>query len=168
MHTPVAHAPGSPAVMKSRRRTRTPGAPSRGNVSRPDADGILRTAALLQAHWIRIEAILECESVPVVPAREGGKVAFWLFKEEPANYSYADLERDGSAVWGGVTNALARQHLRTVAVGDRVFYYHTGKEKAVVGGCTSWPAQGRTRRPTTPRASPWRSSRCGPCPGPCP
>ena len=60
-------------------------------------------------------------------------MAFWLFKEEPANYSYADLERDGSAVWGGVTNALARQHLRTVAVGDRVFYYHTGKEKAVVG-----------------------------------
>ena len=64
---------------------------------------------------------------------KGGKVALWLFKEEPANYSYADLERDGSAVWGGVTNALARQNLRKVAVGDRVFFYSTGKEKAVVG-----------------------------------
>ena len=60
-------------------------------------------------------------------------MALWLFKEEPANYSYADLERDGSAVWGGVTNALARQNLRKVAVGDRVFFYSTGKEKAVVG-----------------------------------
>ena len=60
-------------------------------------------------------------------------MALWLFKEEPTNYSYADLERDGSAVWSGVTNALARQNLRKVAVGDRVFFYHTGKEKAVVG-----------------------------------
>jgi len=56
-----------------------------------------------------------------------------LFKEEPTEFCYADLERDGSAVWSGVTNALARQHLRKVAVGDRVFFYHTGKEKAVVG-----------------------------------
>ena len=56
-----------------------------------------------------------------------------MFKEEPSEYGYADLERDGSAVWAGVTNALARQHLRKVAVGDRVFFYHTGKEKAVVG-----------------------------------
>ena len=60
-------------------------------------------------------------------------MALWLFKEEPTNFGYADLERDGSAVWSGVKNALARQHLRKVAVGDRVFFYHTGKEKAVVG-----------------------------------
>ena len=59
-------------------------------------------------------------------------MALWLFKEEPTNFSYADLERDGSAVWSGVTNALARQHLRKVAVGDRVFFYHTGAIKAVV------------------------------------
>ena len=64
---------------------------------------------------------------------EGGKVALWLFKEEPTSYRYADLERDGSAVWGGVTNALARQNLRKIAVGDRVFFYATGKEKAIVG-----------------------------------
>jgi predicted RNA-binding protein with PUA-like domain len=57
----------------------------------------------------------------------------WLFKEEPTHYSYADLERDGSTVWDGVDNNLARKHLRNVKVGDRVLYYHTGKEKAVVG-----------------------------------
>ena len=60
-------------------------------------------------------------------------MALWLFKEEPTEYAYADLERDGSAVWSGVTNALARQNLRKITVGDRVFFYHTGKEKAVVG-----------------------------------
>ncbi len=60
-------------------------------------------------------------------------MARWLFKEEPSHYSFADLERDGTAVWDGVANALALQHLRKVQPGDRVFYYHTGKEKAVVG-----------------------------------
>jgi len=57
----------------------------------------------------------------------------WLFKEEPAHYSFADLEGDGSAFWDGVENALAQKHLRSVRPGDRVFFYHTGKEKAVVG-----------------------------------
>lgn len=60
-------------------------------------------------------------------------MANWLFKEEPDHYSFADLVRDGRATWDGVSNALARKHLRTVRPGDRVFYYHTGKEKAVVG-----------------------------------
>ncbi len=57
----------------------------------------------------------------------------WLFKQEPNCYSYADLERDGGTLWDGVGNALARQHLRNVKVGDRVLYYHTGTEKAIVG-----------------------------------
>jgi len=60
-------------------------------------------------------------------------MAKWLFKEEPSHYSFADLERDGTAVWEGVANALALQHLRKVQSGDRVLFYHTGKEKAVVG-----------------------------------
>jgi predicted RNA-binding protein with PUA-like domain len=59
--------------------------------------------------------------------------AGWLFKEEPDHYSFADLEKDGATFWEGVTNNLARQNLRKVRKGDRVLYYHTGKEKAVVG-----------------------------------
>jgi predicted RNA-binding protein with PUA-like domain len=59
--------------------------------------------------------------------------AGWLFKEEPEHYSFADLEKDGTTFWEGVTNNLARQNLRKVRKGDRVLYYHTGKEKAVVG-----------------------------------
>jgi predicted RNA-binding protein with PUA-like domain len=60
-------------------------------------------------------------------------MAFWLFKEEPDHYNLTDLKRDGRTVWDGVTNSLALKHLRRVRPGDRVLYYHTGKEKAVVG-----------------------------------
>jgi predicted RNA-binding protein with PUA-like domain len=57
----------------------------------------------------------------------------WLFKEEPTHYSYDDLVRDGTTSWTGVRNPLAQKHLRSVAKGDRIFFYHTGNEKAVVG-----------------------------------
>lgn len=60
-------------------------------------------------------------------------MAYWLFKQEPDEFSYADLEAAGSAIWDGVSNPLAQKHLRAVAVGDQVFFYHTGHEKAVVG-----------------------------------
>jgi predicted RNA-binding protein with PUA-like domain len=60
-------------------------------------------------------------------------MARWLFKEEPSEYSFADLLRDGETTWEGVSNALALKHLRSVRPGDEVLYYHTGKEKAVVG-----------------------------------
>src|SRR5438105_1133035 len=59
-------------------------------------------------------------------------MAFWLFKEEPAHYSLADVQRDRHTLWDGVTNNLARQNLRKVRPGDRIWLYHTGKEKAVV------------------------------------
>ncbi len=57
----------------------------------------------------------------------------WLFKEEPTHYNYDDLVRDGKTSWSGVRNPLAQKHLRSVKKGDRIFYYHTGNEKAVVG-----------------------------------
>ncbi|HEY0873316.1 MAG TPA: EVE domain-containing protein [Vicinamibacterales bacterium] len=60
-------------------------------------------------------------------------MANWLFKEEPTHYNYDDLVRDGKTSWTGVRNPLAQKHLRAVRKGDRIFYYHTGKEKAVVG-----------------------------------
>src|SRR5438034_11261776 len=60
-------------------------------------------------------------------------MAMWLCKQEPSCYSFDDLLRDGSTIWDGVSNALARKHLRQMKPGDRVFYYHTGKEKAIVG-----------------------------------
>jgi predicted RNA-binding protein with PUA-like domain len=56
----------------------------------------------------------------------------WLFKEEPTHYAYDDLVRDGRTSWTGVKNPLAQKHLRSVKKGDRIFYYHTGDQKAVV------------------------------------
>jgi predicted RNA-binding protein with PUA-like domain len=60
-------------------------------------------------------------------------MAQWLVKEEPEHYGYGQLERDRRTVWSGVRNPLAQKHLRSIRRGDRIFYYHTGKEKAVVG-----------------------------------
>ena len=57
----------------------------------------------------------------------------WLLKTEPSAYGYADLEREGRAVWDGVKNPVALKNLRAMAVGDLAFVYHTGDEKAVVG-----------------------------------
>src|SRR6187401_1551167 len=59
-------------------------------------------------------------------------MAQWLLKEEPEHYGYDQLERDRKTVWAGVRNPLAQKHLRSIRKGDRIFYYHTGKEKAVV------------------------------------
>jgi predicted RNA-binding protein with PUA-like domain len=59
-------------------------------------------------------------------------MAQWLVKEEPEHYAYDQLERDRKTVWAGVRNPLAQKHLRSIRKGDRIFYYHTGKQKAVV------------------------------------
>lgn len=57
----------------------------------------------------------------------------WLFKEEPTHYSFHQLQSEGRTVWDGVSNALALKHLREIRQEDRVFFYHTGKEKMIVG-----------------------------------
>jgi predicted RNA-binding protein with PUA-like domain len=57
----------------------------------------------------------------------------WLVKEEPKSYSFDTFMKDGGTRWSGVRNPLAQRHLREMRKGDRVLYYHTGAEKAVVG-----------------------------------
>jgi predicted RNA-binding protein with PUA-like domain len=57
----------------------------------------------------------------------------WLFKEEPTHYGFDALVKDKRTVWSGVKNPLAQKHLHAVKRGDRIFYYHTGDEKSVVG-----------------------------------
>jgi predicted RNA-binding protein with PUA-like domain len=57
----------------------------------------------------------------------------WLVKEEPEHYSFDQFVADRSTVWSGVKNPLAQKHLRSMKEGESVFYYHTGKEKAIVG-----------------------------------
>lgn len=57
----------------------------------------------------------------------------WLVKQEPEDYSWDDLVRDGSTQWTGVRNFQARNNLRQMRIGDNVLFYHSGKEKSVVG-----------------------------------
>ena len=57
----------------------------------------------------------------------------WLVKEEPANYPFSQFVKDGTTVWSGVRNPVAQKNLRAMKPGDKVFYYHTGNEKSVVG-----------------------------------
>jgi predicted RNA-binding protein with PUA-like domain len=60
----------------------------------------------------------------------------WLVKEEPENYSYTQFVSEGRTVWAGVKNPVAQRNLRTMKKGEKVFFYHTGKEKAIVGTAT--------------------------------
>jgi predicted RNA-binding protein with PUA-like domain len=60
-------------------------------------------------------------------------MAYWLAKTEPESFSYADLERLGQDRWNGVKNFAALKHMKNMELGDLVFIYHTGKEKAIVG-----------------------------------
>ena len=61
------------------------------------------------------------------------KTSHWMVKQEPETYSWDDFVRDGRTDWTGVRNYQARNNLRVMKTGDRVLFYHSGKDKAVVG-----------------------------------
>lgn len=58
---------------------------------------------------------------------------YWLVKQEPESYSFATFQKEGKTDWTGVRNFTARNNLKEMKVGDKVFYYHSGDERAVVG-----------------------------------
>lgn len=62
-------------------------------------------------------------------------MAYWLVKSEPFVYSYDELERTGRAVWDGVRNYAARNHLRAMQLDDLVLFYHSREGLQVVGLC---------------------------------
>jgi predicted RNA-binding protein with PUA-like domain len=57
----------------------------------------------------------------------------YLLKTEPSTYSFADLQRDKSTIWDGVSNPVALKNMRAMKAGDRLVIYHTGDEKSAVG-----------------------------------
>ena len=57
----------------------------------------------------------------------------YLLKTEPTVYSFANLERDKTTTWDGVTNPTAVKHLREMKPGESLVIYHTGDEKSAVG-----------------------------------
>jgi predicted RNA-binding protein with PUA-like domain len=60
----------------------------------------------------------------------------YLLKTEPTVYSFADLQREGTTIWDGVTNPVALKNLRGMKTGDQLIIYHTGDEKSAVGSAT--------------------------------
>lgn len=58
---------------------------------------------------------------------------FWLVKQEPSAYSWADFVKDGKTAWTGVRNYTARNNLRAMTKGDAALYYHSVTDKAVFG-----------------------------------
>src|SRR6266404_2484121 len=72
-------------------------------------------------------------STPPAPSQRKQVSQYWLVKQEPEAYSWDDLVRDQRTEWTGVRNFQARNNLRQMKVGDRVLFYHSGEQKAVVG-----------------------------------
>ncbi|HUC65592.1 MAG TPA: EVE domain-containing protein [Stellaceae bacterium] len=57
----------------------------------------------------------------------------WLLKSEPSAYSWEQLVKDGRTEWSGVRNFQAAKNLKTMKVGDRAFFYHSGEGPQIVG-----------------------------------
>jgi predicted RNA-binding protein with PUA-like domain len=63
--------------------------------------------------------------------------SYYLLKTEPSEYSFADLQRDGTTVWDGVSNPVAVKNLRGMTPGDSLVIYETGDRKSAVGTATA-------------------------------
>lgn len=57
----------------------------------------------------------------------------YLLKTEPSTYSFADLEKEKTTIWDGVSNPVALKNMRAMKPGERLVIYHTGDEKTAVG-----------------------------------
>jgi predicted RNA-binding protein with PUA-like domain len=57
----------------------------------------------------------------------------YLLKTEPSVYSFANLQKEKTTIWDGVTNPVAVRNLREMKPGERLVIYHTGDEKSAVG-----------------------------------
>ncbi len=60
----------------------------------------------------------------------------YLLKTEPSTYSFANLQKEGTTIWDGVTNPVALKNMRAMKLGERLVIYHTGDEKSAVGTAT--------------------------------
>ncbi len=98
---------------------------------------------------------------------------YWLYKTEPNSYSIDDLAKDGSTVWDGVRNFMARNYLVEGEVGDRVFFYHSSTKPPGIAGLaevieanvvdpTQFDPSSKYNDPTSPPDQPrWMTVRVG-------
>ncbi|NMM49478.1 EVE domain-containing protein [Marinigracilibium pacificum] len=57
---------------------------------------------------------------------------YWIIKSEPEEYSFQDLVKEKKGVWSGVRNYQARNNLNNMKVGDKLLFYHSGKNAGIV------------------------------------
>lgn len=79
----------------------------------------------------------------------------WLVKQEPSTYPFSRFLQEKKVVWDGVRNYQARNFLRQMKKGDRVLYYHSVDERAVVG--TAKVSRPAFPDPTSPKGEDWTS-----------
>jgi predicted RNA-binding protein with PUA-like domain len=60
-------------------------------------------------------------------------MAYWLVKSEPGSWSWDDQVKAGTTDWSGVRNPQATNFMKVMRKGDRVFFYHSGEERRIVG-----------------------------------
>jgi predicted RNA-binding protein with PUA-like domain len=65
--------------------------------------------------------------------RKEPDMAYWLVKSEPSTWSWDDQVRDGTTFWDGVRNYQASNNMKAMKKGDLCFFYHSVKEKQIVG-----------------------------------
>jgi predicted RNA-binding protein with PUA-like domain len=82
-------------------------------------------------------------------------MAYWLLKTEPEEFSWDDQVERGKKgeAWSGVRNFIARRNLKEMKKGEEFFFYHTGKEKQVVG--IGEIIREHYPDPTTAKGEPW-------------
>src|SRR5215475_8574544 len=110
-----------------------PGRPRTGRTAVPQAASVSGwTMPVVSATvWALLHG---CGLSPAVQ-RGSSAMAHWLLKSEPDDWSWTEQLAKGreGAEWTGIRNFSAQNHLRSMKKGEQAFFYHTGKERAVVG-----------------------------------
>lgn len=60
-------------------------------------------------------------------------MSYWLIKSDPETYSIDNLKNEKITIWDGVRNAQARNYLKEMKKGDKLFFYHSGGDKTIIG-----------------------------------
>jgi predicted RNA-binding protein with PUA-like domain len=89
-------------------------------------------------------------------------MAYWLLKTEPGTYSIDDLEREGVAHWEGVRNPQAVRNLRSMALGDLAFFYHSSVSPPGVAGVCEVAREAYPDHTAWDPASPYFDERSSP------
>src|SRR5579863_3100531 len=99
-------------------------------------------------YFLKLEALAvvfaSCSSAPLASCPKAGirrrlmlMSGHYLLKTEPSEYSFADLLRDKTTVWDGITNPTAVKNLREMKSGAQIIIYETGDRKSAVGTATA-------------------------------